>query len=72
MKPVSHGSIGRWRVGSGQVRRFEISRVGSGRVRRFSGEVGSGQQSFKSRGPGGFEPRGFQNLAGRVGSSQHT
>ena len=22
MKPVSHGSIGRWRVGSGRVRKF--------------------------------------------------
>ena len=36
MRPVSHESIGRWRVGSGRVR-----------------------------------SRGFHNLAGRVGSSQH-
>ena len=34
MKPVPHGSIGRWRVGSGSVRPGDIekSRVGSGRI----------------------------------------
>ena len=52
MKPVSRGSIGRWRVGSGRV--------------------WSGQQCFKSRGSDRVESRGFQNLAGRVGSSQRT
>ena len=60
-KPVSHGSIGRWRVGWGRVGSgdFQISRVGSG------------QQFFKSR-SGRVESRGLQNLAARVGSSQHT
>ena len=47
MKPVSHGSIGRWRVGLGQEilksrgsgrvgpRFFQLSRVGAGRVNTF-------------------------------------
>ena len=57
MKPVSHESIGVWRVGSGPVRRcskshgsgrVEISRVESGRVKRCSKchgstRVGSGR-----------------------------
>ena len=52
MKPVSHGLIGRWRVGSGRLGSgdFYISRVGSGRVNSFlylTGGVGSGQEAFK-------------------------
>ena len=61
--------------GSGRVGsfRFEISRVGWGRVKRYSqsrgsGRVGSGQEVSKSRGSGRVGSRGFQDLAGRVGS----
>ena len=47
MKPVSHGSIGRWWVGSGQD---VLKSCGSGRVKRFSnftGRVGSDREAFK-------------------------
>ena len=50
-------------------------RVGSGRVKRFwnlAGRVGSGQEILQSHGSGRVGSRGFQNPAGRVGSSQHT
>ena len=48
IKPASHGSIGRWRVEWGRVRRFQhlAGRVGPGRARRVSnltGRVGSGR-----------------------------
>ena len=54
MKLVSHGAIGRWRVGSGQE---VLKSRGSGRVRRFSnltGRVGSGRvkRLSKYRGSG--------------------
>ena len=53
---------------------------------RGSGRVGSGQEIFKSHGPGRIgltmvlnscgpgrdESKGFENLAGRAGSSEHT
>ena len=57
MKPVSHGSIRRWRVGSSRVRSkgFEISRVGSGQEffkPHGSGRVRSGQQVFNLAGSG--------------------
>ena len=70
MQPVSHGSIGMRRVGSGQEV-FEISRVGSGRLNKFSnlaGRVGSGQQLFKSRGSGRVGSGGSENIAGQIGS----
>ena len=50
MKTVSHGSIGRCRVGSGRVRRFPNLAGGAGSCQEIlkyngSGRVGSGQCS---------------------------
>ena len=56
IKPVLHGSIGGWRVGSDWVRRFSNL---TGRVTSFSnlaGRVGSGRV-----GPWGSPSRHFQN-----------
>ena len=68
MKIVSHGSIGRWRVGSGQEG-IEISRVGSGQgFSNLTDRVGSGQEAFKIRGPGRVKPNA--SIFSRVGSGQ--
>ena len=61
MKPVSHGSIGMRRVGSGRINSFFKSR-GSGRVKKFS----------KSRGSGRVRSRHLKKIAGRVGSRDPT
>ena len=58
MKPVSHGSIGRWRVG----------RVGSGQEVLKTLRVGLGQRVLKSHGSGRMGSRGFQ--ISRVGSGR--
>ena len=65
MKPVSHGSIPRWRVGLGQdVLKYRgLGWVGSGRV--GSGRVGSCQEIFKSHGSGRVGSITF--LTSRVG-----
>ena len=72
MKTVPHGSIGRWRVGSGQE--VLISR-GSGRVGwvmsflNLAGRVGSGRvkKVSKSRGLGRVKSTHLKIFAGRVG-----
>ena len=73
IKPVSHGSIGVWRVGSGQEV-FEIPRVGSGRFNAFSnlaGRVGSGQEVFKISRVRSGRVKTSQTFS-RVGSGQVT
>ena len=58
MKPVSHGPLGRWRIGSGWVRS----------LRNVAVRVGSGEEIVKSHGSGRVSS--FSNLAGRVGSGR--
>ena len=82
VKPVFHGSIGIWRVGSSQVGSGGVQditgRVGSSREffeSHESGRVGSdwvrsGQGFLVSRGSGRVGSGGVRNLACRVGSGQ--
>ena len=76
MKPVSLGSIGMWRIGSGCVGSgdFQISRVGSGQQFFYISRVGSGRvmRVSKSRGSGRVKSTHLKKIAGRVVSPDPT
>ena len=76
VKSMSHGLIGRWRVGSVRVRRLRkiTRRIESGQY-IYKPHGGSGRvrlTHFESRGLGRVGSKGIQIIEGAVWSSQHT